>query len=105
MELSDAPDDCALRDEIKLVTRRSAADWAKHWPTGNYCQAPHSGVVRTEMVICDHKKLRRIFAEEKLRLRRGAVGNVLWAQEIPPLHGLQVNHCRGAERLQPEMEP
>jgi len=48
-----------------------------------------------------HKKLRRIYAEEKLQeRRRGGRKRALGTRKpmvLPPSHGLQANHCRAED--------
>ena len=89
--LSRRGDDAELRDAIKRVSRERRRFG---------CRRIHVMIAREGFEV-NHKKVRRIYREEKLQVRRrGGRKRALGTRKpivLPPSHGLQANHCRAMD--------
>lgn len=89
--LSGRGDDADLRDAIKRVSR----DRRRFG-----CRRVHVMVAREGFAV-NHKKVRRIYTEEKPQVRpRGGRKRALGTRKpmvLPPSHGLQANHWRAVD--------
>jgi len=88
---SKRPDDSDLREEIKLVAKERRRFGYRRIQV----------MLERKGIFMNHKKLRRIYVEEKLQVRRrGGRKRALGTRKpmvLPPSHGLQANHCRAAD--------
>ena len=89
--LSRRGDNAEMRDAIKRVSRERRR-------VG--CRRIHVMIARDGIEV-NHKRVRRIYREEKLQMRRrGGRKRALGTRKpmlLPPSHGLQANHCRAVD--------
>lgn len=96
---SKRPDDSDLREGIKLVAKERRRFGYRRIQV----------MLERKGIFMNHKKLRRIYTEEKLQVRRrGGRKRALGSRKpmvLPPSRALLCNTLPGKGRTKPEMEP